>query len=115
MADTRSLGRLSVPILAKVNCPQPGRSVLRQLSGDDAYSLSKMFATSPGRSTWQSWPVFSSATSQPKDRALAENGAKNGLAGYSSATLETKVDGMLAFRLAGRRRGSSKQRRLKSH
>src|ERR1700728_3353310 len=35
-----------------------------------------MFATSPGRSTWQSWPVLSSATSQPEARAFAANGAE---------------------------------------
>ena len=81
----------------------------------DSTADSKMFATSPGRSTWQSWPVSSSATSQPEARAFRANGSKNGLAGYPSATPLTKVAGMLAFRLAGRRSGSSKQRRLKSH
>ncbi len=78
-------------------------AICRQPRGD-AYSSSRMFATSSGRSTWQSWPVFSSATSQPEARAFAANGAKNGLAGYPSATQATKVAGMLAFRLAGRRK-----------
>src|ERR1700693_3063417 len=41
-----------------------------------------MSATSPGRSTWQSWPVFTSATFQPEARAFAANGAKKGRAGY---------------------------------
>ena len=86
-----------------------------RLTHGDSAAASKMLATASGHSTWQSWPVFSSATSHPEALAFAANGAKNGLAGYSSATLATKVAGMLPFRLAGRWMCSSKQRRLKSH
>src|ERR1700683_4283711 len=81
----------------------------------DSVADSKMFASSPGHSTWQSWPVFSSATLQPDARAFVANGSKNRLAGYPSAMQLTKVAGMAAFRFAGRQSGSSKQRRLKSH